>query len=204
MFIIVTLSTVSAQLFDELNDLNDPLPFSLRTEIREKIKPELLEATYVTNAYNNDSLLVVMNPPGTKRLKAGIVIDSTAYNFKEVANYYDIGHGNLWLYKLTSPTAKELSVAFEKFAIPDGALLSCYQLNNSSPFVEGTGGYYTDNWEYFLGALSTMGNELFIEYYEPKEVTESVEIIFKNIVYFFTDGIRVSLDDIHKKKSRYR
>jgi hypothetical protein len=87
IFIIVALNIVNAQIFDELDEFDDPIPFSLRSGIREQIKPELMEASYELKAYNNDSLLEVLNPPGTKRLHVSIVADSTAYNFKEVADY---------------------------------------------------------------------------------------------------------------------
>jgi hypothetical protein len=91
-------------------------------------------------------------------------------------------------------------ITFEKFNIPEGAMFSWYQLNNSSPFDEGTDVNYYENWKHFRGAAATNGNELYVEYYEPKGTENEVKIIFDKIFYSASDGIGISLNDILKKK----
>lgn len=175
------------------NEDGEPQPFSISSPYREMIKPEVMQPNYVTKEYNNDSLLHANNPTlDSERLVAGFAIDSTAYNFKEVATHFDIGHGDLWLYKLTSPTAEDLSVEFNKFILPDGALISFFQLNDSSPLDNPPQSFsnYTEN--KFNDCAYSMGNELFIEYYEPKNLKVKQNLVFKYIGYGFTNGIRIN------------
>lgn len=200
LFVLVAIVQGSvAQII--VDELGNPKPFSLNSPYREMIKPETMTPNYVTKAYNNDSLLVAYNPPGSPKdiLASGFVIDSTKYEFKKVANHFDLGHGDLWIYKMTSPTAKCLTIRFEHFDIPEGAQLSDFQLNESSPFNETPNVYNTKNESSFLTANS-LGNELFVEYYEPKGIINPVTITFKYIGYDFTNGLGVRLEDYYKKK----
>lgn len=198
IFLAVLLHGAFAQFI--LDEDGKPQPFSLQPPYREMIKPETMAPNYVTKAYDNDSLLIQYNPPGSKDLTSGIVIDSTKYEFKKVANHFDLGHGDLWIYKITSPTSKEITIEFNDFKIPQGALFCFYQLNGSNPFNQDPDVFHSGNERFFLGSAGRLGNELFIEYYEPKGIRNPLNIIFKYIGYGFTDGLGVRLEDIPKKK----
>jgi hypothetical protein len=200
LFLLVAfIQGIFAQII--MDEDGNPQPFSLNSPYREMIKPENMTPNYITKAYNNDSLLVAYNPPGSPddELVSGIVIDSTRYDFKQVANHFDLGHGDLWIYKLTSPTAKGLTIRFDHLNIPEGALLSDYQLNGSSPFNETPRVFNSTNESFFLSA-GGYGNEVFVEYYEPKGIKNPLAITFKYIAYDFTNGLGVRLEDFYKKK----
>jgi hypothetical protein len=187
-----------------VNEYGDPQPFSLNSPYKEIIQPETVEPHFTTAAYNNDSLFRLFNPPEAEHLKYNcrkvqMAIDSTHSNFKELATHFDLGHGDLWLYKITSPTSEGIAVVFKKFEVPEGALFSYFRLKQS--------GDYTFVYESQIGnddfstikGLYVQGKELYIEYYEPKGIKQPLEIVVEQIAYSFKSGFDRSLPDDYKK-----
>ena len=190
-FLVICLQMAFSQFI--YTEEGEPQPFSINSPYKELIKPEEMQANYVTKAYNNDSLFTVYNPIlDRERIAAGFVVDSNAYDFRKVATHFDLNHGDLWLYKLTSPTAEDISVCFNNFVLPNGALISYFQLNGSSPLDNPPRSFANSSKIEFNGYAGCMGNELFIEYYEPKNLSAKPNVIFKYIAYGFTNGIRVN------------
>lgn len=201
---VATLSTVSAQSPFIVNEWGEPQPFSLNVPYWDKIRPDTLAPNYVTGCYNNDSLLWVYNDPDSimikRGIKCGMPIDTIHYSFKKMATHFDVGHGDIWLLKVTSPTSAGLAVKFEKFILPDGALISSYRIKQTGRFLSEPKTYDKNNFNGFHYGCFADGKEIYIEYYQPKSIVDSFDISIKCIVYDFTDGIRATMPELPKKK----
>jgi hypothetical protein len=202
---VTAFATVRSQSPFIVDNFGIPQPFSLNEPYRSEIQPENLAPNYETGSYNNDSLFWVYNDDSDldklrRIIKAGTCIDSTNYSFKDEAKHFDLGHGNLWLYKITSPTSKGISVYLEDFKLPKGASLSTYCINQTGAFIEKPKTYTTKNYDRFLGSLHVDGQEMYIEYYEPKTETSQIDFAIKKICYFFSDGRFINIPDPSKKK----
>jgi len=134
-------------------------------------------------------------------IKAGFTIDSVGYSFKQMATRFDLGHGFLWLLKITSPTSEGIAVNFEKFNLPEGASFSSYRIQQTGVFTSVPKMFIKDNFEDYRFSSYADGKELYIELYEPKSNTNEIfDIYIERIGYFFTDGRRVAMPKAPKKK----
>lgn len=89
----------------------------------------------------------------------------------------------IWMLGINSPEAKALSVTFETFDIPKGAVLHLY--NRDRSFVLGA---FTDENNKTDGTLSTSaipGEELIIEYYEPYAVRQEGYFSIRTIAHSY-------------------
>jgi hypothetical protein len=134
-------------------------------------------------------------------IKAGFTIDSARYSFKQMATRFDLGHGYLWLLKITSPTSAGIAVDFEKFNLPEGASLGSYRIHQTGVFTSKPKMFTKCNFEDYRFSSYADGKELYIELYEPiSSVSETFDIYIERIGYFFTDGRRVAMPEAPKKK----
>ncbi|MBU8892658.1 MAG: trypsin-like peptidase domain-containing protein [Bacteroidales bacterium] len=90
-----------------------------------------------------------------------------------------------WYLKIKSPGAYSLSVLFNHYRIPPGAKLHIY--NTDKSHVRGAFTYKNNKWNYILPVAPVKGDEIVIEYYEPKEVDFIGEIHITNIAHDYKD-----------------
>lgn len=202
---VTVFATVRSQTPFIVDEWGKPQPFSLNAPYLDEIRPDTLTPNYVTGRYNNDSLLWVYNDldsimikPG---IKAGFTIDSARYSFKQMATRFDLGHGYIWLLKITSPTSAGIAVYFEKFDLPEDASLGSYRIHQTGVFTSKPRMFTKSNFEDFRFRSKTDGKELYIELYEPKSnINETFDIYIERVSYYFTDGRRVAMPEAPKKK----
>lgn len=192
--------TVNAQSDVIYNQFEKPEPFLLNSRYSSIVELDTLMPSYETKGYNNDSLLLALNPSGTKHLRILMPIDTSYYSLKQKASKFVLQNGTLWVLKISSPTAKKLTVKLKDFVLPKGALFSYYQVNGSSPFKGEQASYLGDGEVKLRNAVGIFGDEIIIEYYEPNNVEVECDILFGGILYGFSNGLGVRIDNIHKKK----
>ena len=207
-FIVMVLGTVSAQSPFILDKFGNPQPFSLNSPYWDEIRPDTLTPNYVTDSYNNDSLLWEYNDPKIVekygKLINGMIIDSTHYSFKKLATHFDVGHGDIWLLKVTSPTSAGLAVELAQFDLPQGALISFYRIEQTGRFTDHPYTFANSNFNKFLLWCIKDGKELYVEYYQPKSLVDSFDISIKSISYYFSDGIFATMPEPPKKKDELK
>ncbi len=184
-------------------------PFSLSQPYNEKIQPNNMCPHYETASYNNDSLFWVYNDPDSIMIKpvikAGFAIDSARYSFKQMATRFDLGHGYLWLLKITSPTSEGIAVYFEKFDLPEGASFGSYRIKQTGAFTSEPRMYNKENFDGFRFSSFVDGKELYVELYEPKTIANNnFDINIERISYFFSDGRRIAVPEAPKKKMKLK
>lgn len=136
-------------------------------------------------SYNNDSLKHEAN----KNIKgdveiAGFTID-TLINLKMAATKYRIKEGTLWVYKIESKTAKRLGIKIDQLIIPEGAYL-CLFPKQKWLHAQGSRTYTKSSIKDTKLWQQTLGNQLYIEYFEPNNVVKPASINLAGILYFYS------------------
>ena len=201
LFLTVGLSLSKAQSDIVYDQFGEPQPFIQNSKYRSIIELDTIKASYEIEALNNDSLLIAFNPPETKNLRILMSIDTNYYSLKQKASKFVLQNGTLWILKVSGPTAKKLTVKLKDFILPKGALFSYYQANGSSPFKGEQGSYLGDGIKKLRNAVGIFGNEIIIEYYEPKSVSSTDDIFSGGILYGFSNGLGLRVKDISKKST---
>lgn len=172
-----------------LDGEGEPIPFALSTKYNNLIDLSKVKSC-ILKSYNNDSLYIKYNKDKTEMedVVIGMPAIDTLLNLKTKATKYRINEGTLWLYRIESKTAEMLYVEIEKFEIPERAYLCIFpkksELNLNGPkFFDKKDIANRQNIHQFQ-----YGNQIFIEYFEPKGSVTSKNIIIKKIGYMFAIG----------------
>ncbi len=210
ILLICGLFSVTVNLFAqfEYNSQGNIVPFSLSDKYKDIIDTSKVN-TCMLPSYNNDSLYWEANFEAMyiKRkdigLKVGFPLD-TLIDFKKQANKYRIQGGTLWLYKIESKTAKSISIIYKDFEIPEGGIFSVYPSN--SKLQDNERRVYDKNaWGkikiHFWNLV--IGNNMYIEYFEPDQSNCKPEIIISKIIYGYYDKKKSGLETLpnHLKKN---
>lgn len=89
--------------------------------------------------------------------------------------------GRVWFVKIKSPGAYSLSALFNHYRIPPGAKLFIYSSDKSH--VRGAFTYKNNKSNYVLPTAPVKGDEIVIEYYEPKSVEFNGELHIASIAH---------------------
>jgi hypothetical protein len=91
------------------------------------------------------------------------------YNFNNSGTWSILPNGDrFWRINISSKNALHLSVNFNSFYLPEGATLHLY--NNDKTDLQGAYTIKNNNLAEMLGSWFVKGDNIWIEYFEPKEV----------------------------------
>ena len=136
--------------------------------------------------------IIKIEPPQNKRNRTKKVQKYGSFKFAEVIDFnksiYDIGEkkvldndDNLWLLHIKSEGAYSLNINFSRFLLPEGAEMYIYTPNKKHKMGAFT---YNNNKEYgSLAVAPLQGDEIIIEYYEPKDVDFKGELTIGTVNY---------------------
>jgi len=91
----------------------------------------------------------------------------------------------LWGIKIKSPGAYSLSFLFDKYRLPIGSELYIYNLDQKH--IRGSFTYKNNKWNNILPIAPVKGDEIVIEYYEPKNVKFKGELHISSIAHDYVD-----------------
>jgi hypothetical protein len=95
------------------------------------------------------------------------------------------GKATLQLLKIKSENALSINLVFNDFYLPEGAQLHVY--NSKKTTIVGAYTSANNNENNELGTDLIKGDEIIIEYYEPKEITEKGRLNISTVVHGFED-----------------
>lgn len=174
-----------------LDENGEPIPFALSKKYNKLIDLSKVK-TCELKSYNNDSLYVQYNKHKTEieNVTIGMPAIDTLINLKTKATKFKINEGTLWLYKIESKTAEMLYAEIKKFVMPEGAYICIFpkqlKLDMKAPRF-----FYKKDAASLPNIHSHQyGNQLYIEYFEPKGSTTSNKVILNKIGYIFAIGSR--------------
>lgn len=167
-----------------IDDYGRMIPYAMCSKYKNLIDTSKVNTCHLKR-YNNDSLFRAANKniQGEAHI-AGFTID-TLINLKMAATKYRIKEGTLWIYKIESKTAKRLGIKIDQLIIPEGAYLCLFP--KQKWFTSDGSRTYTKSsikdtklWQ------QTLGNQLYIEYFEPNNVVKPASINLAGLVYFYS------------------
>lgn len=119
------------------------------------------------------------------------------YNLANAGSWTDLPNGDrIWRIRFTSAGAKTMNFLFSDFYMPQGA--NVYLYNNAHTDLLGAYDDKQNNPEHVLGTWLVKGQDIWIEYYEPKAVAGQGKLeIFKVVHGYRTqdEGFTKSPDD---------
>ena len=176
--------SVKAQLI--YNEEGEVVPFSMSEKYKNMIDTSKVNACTL-KSYNNDLLYISYNKNFVSafgdEIVAGFPID-TLINLKIKATKYKIAEGTLWLYKIESKTADLLGIEINHLEFPEGAYL-CIFPSERNIELRGKRVYLKKDIKDPNFFRYQLGNQLFIEYFEPKGVKPSSSLLISRISYGF-------------------
>ncbi len=101
----------------------------------------------------------------------------------------------IWRVNITSPGAKTLNFVFDKYRVPDGA--SVYLYNNDRSDLLGAYTNVFNREDEMLGTWLVEGDNVWIEYYEPKKVQGQGYLNIGKVVH----GYRITTDSEAMQKA---
>ncbi len=187
--LLVALASYAQETDPEDLDIK---PLSLNPKYKDIIKPKELEPSYTTKSFNNDSLLKV-----TTKINPFVDSSPSGYGkefdkdmwFKQLSHKFELDTGTVWLFKAVTLTGKSLAIGLDidSLDIPKSAQLSYFFYEeNYDQFHHYTHGCYEVNLmrqKY----LDSDNQELYIEYFEPKEFKSNYDFKIKRWMYRFAD-----------------
>lgn len=181
------------------NENEDPVPVCMTKKYRDFIDLKGIRPAYIFEPINNDSMYqqeydAEYYREANERARRGLVFITSTYekvidvsiNFKEEAFKIDIDEGTLWIFRINSTTAISLGASFKESKIPDGARLSLFYNNYdhdySSPNVRLGDMYIPVSLRLNIQRDEKL-NDVYIEYFEPKNAAFSPELIIDKLIY---------------------
>lgn len=163
---------------------NEGLPLSWNQTLAE-INPLKLEAVDIKK-YQDEDAINDLNKTIPWRFGAEIVVD---YNLQNSGNWTELENGDrVWRIRLFSENAKTLNFVMSDFYMPEGANLYLY--NHEKTDLIGAYDSQQNNTERVLGTWLVKGDDIYLEYFEPKAVRNQGKLELFKVVH----GYRVASD----------
>lgn len=171
VFLTCTL-TFAQQIPDNIK------PPSWKTDGLTEVTPYNLPSFDLKKLQNED-IINDKNRSKPWRFGHDIYVD---HDFNEVGEWTILGNGDkIWRMSYTSENAYSLNFMFDVFSIPVGAKLYVY--NNEKDDLLRPFTHHNNNPEEVLGTWLVEGNQAWIEYYQPANVSGKAKITVGSVVH---------------------
>ncbi|MEN9444761.1 MAG: hypothetical protein RIS47_1651 [Bacteroidota bacterium] len=178
LFILFSISIISA--FAQ-ND-EEPTPYALKPQYKDLIRLGDLPANFVTPAFNNDSLYDAENmmvPPNSDNVRTGIIYPFTPkLNMQHNTSIITLDCGTVYIFKIVSPTSAELSLYMDTINISQEMQFSFIGAGPDEGYFE----VFSDKRD-FERRISSLGQELYVELFVPKNCKKQFVCSFKKYGY---------------------
>ncbi len=164
---------------------NNGLPLSWTSNQIENIPPVTLPEIDLEKYRTEDAVNDLRNDVPW-RFGAEIVVD---YNLNNSGVWSNLQNGDrVWRIRLHSENAKTMNFIFSDFYMPEGATLYLY--NHDKTDLLGAYDDRQNNDERVLGTWLVVGDDIYLEYYEPKNVINQGKLELFKVIH----GYRIAQD----------
>lgn len=178
--LILTVLFLGMYASAQISTKQVPRSFSLKNEI--EIPTTTLSSPDVDALIEEDEL----NANFFKPQRCAVAVPMFE-NYFDKAKHLSFNDYDLYLLKVTIPYAQAIGFSSNDFYLPKGGELYLYNTDRSKVL----GAFTSDNntEEGVFVTEYVYGEELIIEYYQPKNVTDKAKIELSEFVYFYRDVI---------------
>ena len=179
LFISLLISVLSFA-----QDENRILPMSLQYNLRSAITPIELPPLYLDEIIAEDEINDLdKSLPWRYGISRPLVLDlENDGEWMELDN----NRGRIWQVAIWSPDAVNLSVNFNDFKLPDGAMLHLYNDDRTDFSKTYTKKQNRENKQ--LGSWFVSGEIVWIEYYEPVNTDETAQLEIGSLIHGYRMG----------------
>ena len=118
---------------------------------------------------------------GEKKLRYASLLD-VEISPGDKGEWHILENGDrIWILKIVSPGAYSLGVLFERYHLPEGARLFIY--NSNKKHIRGAFTSKNNKSSNILAIAPVKGDEIVLEYYEPKDVKFKGELLISSIAH---------------------
>lgn len=178
LFLIVATVTFG---FSQTTNKGEPKSWSFSDQRQvEKINVQTIDIQKIVNEDAISDLIT------GKPYRIGIKT-TINYGLNNSGIWTNLPNGDrFWRFNISSKDALHLSVNFNDFYIPEGA--SLYLYNNDKSDLQGAYTKLNNNEHNALGSWFIKGDNLWVEYFEPSEVTGQGRIHLSEIIHGYRLG----------------
>ena len=169
---------ITLSAFSQVTDLGNPKSWELnkKNNVSKIIVPTIDLDKVIKEDIVNDKLTA-------KPYRIGIPTKIN-YNINNSGTWINLDNGDrIWLFNISSKKALHLSLNFNDFYIPEGAYL--YMYNNDKSDLQGAYTKLNNNKENAFGSWLIKGDNIWVEYFEPKEVKEQGRLNISEIIHIY-------------------
>ena len=175
---VFLISNSTAQISNE----GGPVSFKLKNELKNNFDSHFmpsfdLAAQLLADQYNHE------NKIGPYRFGFEFLVNYSLQN----AGIWDVlpNGDRIWRIKLISTGAMSMNLIFNDFYIPEGGHLHLY--NSDRTMVLGAYNYLNNNENNMLGTDLVKGDEIIVEYFEPKSIKNISRLLIGMVVHGYRD-----------------
>lgn len=172
-FLLLICIWITGLAFAQVTNQGSPLSWSL-TQLSSP-QPEILPTVVPGESFTNQ---IKDNQP----YRFGQEIE-VSFHPNTHGTWDDLGHGKIWRLLVISPNAVSLNFIFSDFFIPEGGHLYIY--NNDKTDLLGAYTSEQNRPEGLLGTWPVSGDQVWIEYYEPKSQAGKGQLHIQKVVHGF-------------------
>ena len=183
-YLILTLAFAffSNQSFCQVYNLGGPVSFKLKNELKEDYDVHIMPSFDLSAQLAEDEINHA-NKVGPFRFGYEHIVNLSLDNS---GIWDELSNGDkIWRIKLISSAALSINLIFNDFFIPEGAHLHLY--NSDRTMVLGAYNHLNNNSNNVLGTDLVKGDEIVVEYFQPKEVSEIARLLIGTVVHGYRD-----------------
>ena len=173
--LIILLIFFCSFTYGQISELGEPYSFShnVKIDIDKVVMPKINNADEQLNA-NSDC-------PQCKSLQFAETF-AVNYNLNNSGTWQTLSNGDkLWRLAIKSENAYSINLIFETYYLPVGAKLFIY--NKEKTHIIGAFTHKNNKYDKILPTMPVKGDEIIVEYYEPKNVEFSGELSISQVAH---------------------
>ena len=179
---LIAFVFITANLNAQIYNVGGPVSFKLKNELKDNFDSHSMPSFDLTTQLSEDQYNHA-NKIGPYRFGHEFIVN---YSLQNSGIWDELPNGDrIWRIKLISTGALSINLVFNDFYIPYGGHLHLY--NTDYSMVLGSYNHLNNNENNLLGTDLVKGDEIIVEYFEPKSINQSSRLLIGMVVHGYRD-----------------
>ncbi len=178
-FLFIGFLLVCTAIYAQITNKGYPKSWEIKSSAKGKVTSEIMK-TFDLEELQKEDAINDLNKSGAWRFGYELEVNLGLQNSGVWDNLPD-GEGRIWRINIVSKGAQTLNFVFDSYELPKGATIYIYNEDRSELL-----GAYTDVFNNANGVLGTWmvtGENVWIEYFEPREVIGKGKLNIAKVVH---------------------
>ena len=180
--LVIALVFITTNLNAQVYNVGGPVSFKLKNQLKDNFDTHLMPSFDLATQLSEDQYNHT-NKIGPYRFGHEFIVN---YSLQNSGIWDDLPNGDrIWRIKLISTGALSINLVFNDFYIPYGGHLHLY--NSDHSMVLGSYNHLNNNENNLLGTDLVKGDEIIVEYFEPKSINQASRLLIGMVVHGYRD-----------------